>query len=95
MDYFANVVRATQSALRTAHTEFQREMYSATPSNQNTSNAPQAVPTLTSAQSAASSQPSSSATAAPITTNVPTITQTELNRIRGTLYDNSITLKSK
>ena len=92
MEYFTNIVRATRSALISAHTEFQREMYSSTPSAQQTN-----AGNMTNTQTSSLSQQNTTTTPTQNTPNkspsVPTITPTELEYLRKSVYDNTISVK--
>lgn len=90
MEYFTNIVRATRSAMISAHTEFQREMYSSTPNAQTVSSA--TTDTQTPSSNTQQNTPSTSNTIVKPST-LPTITPTELAHLRKSVYDNTISLK--
>ena len=92
MEYFTNIVRATRSAMISAHTEFQREMYLSTPNAQTVSSATTDTQTPSSITQQNTPSTTSSNTIVKPTT-VPTITPTELEHLRKSVYDNTISFK--
>lgn len=90
MEYFTNIVRATRSALKSAHTEFNREMYVTTPVNTTTTSNNTQVPQQQKYHD--TSQTLSNDTNTP-THSVPTITTSELNQLRQAIYNNTLSMK--
>ena len=98
MEYFTNIVRATRSALRSAHTEFQREMYTSTPSNTTLSSNNTPVQ-QTPVQQTPVQQEAHNTSQAPSNENnisthtIPTITTAELSHLRKAIYNNTISTR--